>query len=162
MGTGDQASASAASSAPTSPPSAGVSGTGGAGSAAPALSGVSVTLRPAQRTLCVADAVSGEAKTKGLSGVDTVPSGLDGMLFRLGRAKERPAFWMKDVRFDIDILYLNQSGTVVGSAHMVKCEKQCDLYRAPVETVTALELPASAGFDLGAISAVDIGGGCAN
>lgn len=130
--------------------------------AAPALTGVSVTLRPAQRTLCVADAVSGEAKIKGLSGVDAVPGGLDGMLFRLGPSKERPAFWMKDVRFDIDILYLNQSGTVVGSAHMVMCDKQCDLYRAPVETVLALELPASADFDLGAISAVDIGGGCAN
>jgi uncharacterized membrane protein (UPF0127 family) len=52
------------------------------------------------------------AREQGLSGRASIPSNY-GMLF-VFPAKDRYGFWMKDMLVSIDILWLNEDGTILG------------------------------------------------
>ncbi|MDR1695889.1 MAG: DUF192 domain-containing protein [Endomicrobium sp.] len=52
----------------------------------------------------LAAAATAHAKAKGLSGRDKMPS--DGMIFLFGEPQPL-SFWMKDMRFPIDIIWIN-------------------------------------------------------
>jgi len=52
-----------------------------------------------------------EQKERGLSGRSGLPAG-EGMLFAFDK-EQKPAFWMKDMLFSIDIIWMDKSGEIV-------------------------------------------------
>jgi len=87
-----------------------------------------------------------ESTTQGLSGRDEI--GHDGMLFIFSETRQRN-FWMKDMQFAIDIIWINQ-GVVIGfSENVPPPEESTPLYDVPLYSSGApvdmvLELPAGA------------------
>ena len=94
-----------------------------------------------ERTLvCVSVADTVQARQQGLSG----RSGLaldEGMLFVFPQ-DGKYGFWMKDMRFSIDILWLNASGTVVYMAQNVSPDSFPKSFESDVPARYVLELPA--------------------
>lgn len=83
-----------------------------------------------------------EQKSRGLMFRDTLPEGR-GMLFPFERDGTY-GFWMKNVRFPIDMLWLDPDLKVVHSESSVPgCpEEPCLIYRSPTPARYVLELPA--------------------
>ena len=84
-----------------------------------------------------------ESRMRGLSGTKSVPN--DGMLFLFGD-KSVKVFWMKDMNYDIDIVWLG-SGKVLGITENAKHEPQTadsDLikYYSPLYCDSVIELVA--------------------
>lgn len=85
-----------------------------------------------------------ESTTLGLSGRDAI--GADGMLFLLPQ-KRVATFWMKEMKFDIDIIWI-ANGKIVGIAPNVPKpapETQLEdlpLYSSPEAVQAVLEVPA--------------------
>ena len=81
-------------------------------------------------------------RTQGLSGLERLPSGVDGMLF----AFDRPtitSFTMEDTLFSLDIWFFDEEGHIVGSDTMIPCpENECVKYQPEVAISWALEVPA--------------------
>jgi uncharacterized protein len=74
-----------------------------------------VRQEPPSRTLQALEfevVASPEARAQGLSGRSEVPPGY-GMLFVFD-APERYGFWMKDMLVSIDIIWLDNDGTIIG------------------------------------------------
>lgn len=90
--------------------------------------------------LLVAVADDPEERSQGLSGVPDT-AGLDGMLFIF----EEPRilqFNMGDMRFPLDLWFIDDSGTIVGTETMVPCPSEpCPLYPSEDEVSRALETP---------------------
>jgi hypothetical protein len=88
-------------------------------------------------------------RTQGLSGRPSLgPS--EGMLFRFERV-EIQTFWMKDMRFEIDLLWIHD-GRVVGVTERAKLPvpgQQLPLYRSPLPCDRVLEIPAGSFRRLG-------------
>jgi uncharacterized protein len=81
-----------------------------------------------------------QARAKGLSGRTSLPPN-HGLLFVFPE-KGYPEFWMKDMLFSIDILWLNDEGIVVGSLENVSPNTYPTKYKPPVPVRYALELAA--------------------
>lgn len=94
---------------------------------------------------------SPESTTQGLSGREEI--GADGMLFIFPELRT-PRFWMPDMKFDIDIVWLNDDTVVDISASVPKPkpeQKALPTY-SPSEPVNrVLELPAGKAAELGIV-----------
>lgn len=89
-------------------------------------------------------AISADAKQKGLSSRDSLGEN-SGMLFEF-TAKERYVFWMKEMRFPIDIVWID-GGRVVALDEQAQIpsegsEDSLKRYYAPQEVDRVLEIPA--------------------
>jgi uncharacterized membrane protein (UPF0127 family) len=89
----------------------------------------------------VADvAATNEQRTKGLSGKDALPEN-ESMLFVFDSAQEH-SFWMKDMRFPIDIIWLDSNMTVVHIEHnLPPCSfgSFCQTYKPNNDALYVLE-----------------------
>jgi len=75
------------------------------------------TLKFGDRTLAVEEVVTDEDRRRGLSGRESIDQNY-GMLF-IFENNGRYCFWMKDMNFPIDILWLDGDYTVVDIKHSV-------------------------------------------
>lgn len=66
---------------------------------------------PSGQELKVKLAITQAERTRGLSGLDEM-AGFDGMFFVNDKPRQ-VSFWMKDMRFPLDIIYLDETGQVV-------------------------------------------------
>lgn len=96
-----------------------------------ALRGVPLTLEVVQTP---------EEQRRGLSGRPILPEG-HGMLFVYTR-DELYGFWMPDMHFSIDILWLNHKKEVVHIAHRVPKDSYPTVFRPDVPARYVLEVPA--------------------
>ena len=87
-----------------------------------------------------------ETRTKGLGGREDLCSHC-GMLF-LFETSGRYGFWMKDMRFDIDILWVNQ-GQVVYKVSKASFQNQTTTYTPPVEADSVIEVLPDSGIEVG-------------
>lgn len=79
-----------------------------------------------------------EDRKAGLSGLAEMPS-KNGMLFVLETSRNN-YFWMKGMRFPLDIIFFNSGRRIVGLLQDLKPCSDCEVYSAPDGTVYALEL----------------------
>lgn len=92
--------------------------------------------------LTVAIAESGDQRDQGLQGVDSLPPGLEGMLFVFDEPTET-SFHMRTVGLPLDIWWFDASGRLIGSNLMETCpDGDCPSYPTPGPVVWALETPA--------------------
>jgi hypothetical protein len=87
-----------------------------------------------------------EAQERGLMGRDSLAPG-QGMLFMFV-APNRYGFWMKNMKFPIDILWLDGQGNIVHSVQSAPtCTAEpCPVYTPPSEALYVLEVPAGEAF----------------
>jgi len=76
------------------------------------------TIEIADKKLEVEVANTNEDRKKGLSDRDSLDEG-SGMLFAFGQENVTPSFWMKNMKFSIDIIWIDDD-TVVGFVKDVK------------------------------------------
>lgn len=80
------------------------------------------------------------ARAKGLSGRDRLPDG-HGMLFVFD-TEDKYGMWMKDMKFPIDILWLDSEYRIVAAEHVVTPDTYPKVFYPPVPARFVLELPA--------------------
>ncbi|MEK9131407.1 MAG: DUF192 domain-containing protein [Patescibacteria group bacterium] len=96
------------------------------------------TFGDTQVTLTVADTQA--SRTKGLSGRPGLGAD-EGMLFvfeQLGY----PGIWMKDMQFSIDVLWLDQTNTIVDIREVVSPETYPQVFAPKAKSIFVIELPA--------------------
>lgn len=94
------------------------------------------------RDLTVAIADTSDSRRQGLQDVDSLPSGLDGMLFVFDEPTET-AFHMRTVGFPLDIWWFDGAGQLINSTQMETCpDDDCPSYPTPGPVSWALETPA--------------------
>jgi uncharacterized membrane protein (UPF0127 family) len=81
-----------------------------------------------------------EARVKGLSGRERLPDGR-GMLFVFD-TEDKYGIWMKDMKFPIDILWLDSEHRIVAVEHVVTPETYPKVFYPSVPARFVLELPA--------------------
>jgi len=98
----------------------------------------------------VADSAS--VRSQGLMGVESLPDGVDGMLFVFENASLR-SFHMLDTRLALDIWWFDADGHLIGSDEMEPCpEEPCPSHSSPDEVAWALETPlGDFDFPMGAV-----------
>lgn len=82
---------------------------------------------------------SAEERRQGLSNRSEVPH--DGLLFVFPEY-DRPGFWMKDMLFSIDIIWLRDTGEIVGIEANVSPDTYPNPYYPPEPIRYVLEVPA--------------------
>lgn len=92
-----------------------------------------------------------EERQLGLTGVEVIPGGADGMLF----VYETPApvrYFMLDVPIALDIWFFDPDGVLIGGTEMAPCPAEpCPLYPSPADVSWVLETVAGVyEFDEGA------------
>lgn len=109
------------------------------------------TLQFGNKTIAVEEVKSLRDKQKGLSGRESIADNR-GMLFIYDEAGKH-CFWMKDMKFPIDILWLDESRQVVYIAAHVPPESFPDSFCPPEDAKYVLEVKAGlsdqAGVDVG-------------
>lgn len=103
-------------------------------------------------SLTVALADTGDRRYQGLSGIESLPDRVDGMLF----VWDEPAsvtFSMRDTAFPLDIWWFDDEGVLLGTNEMTTClDGACVGYRSPGPVLWALETPqGDYGFEPGAL-----------
>ncbi|MEK7584928.1 MAG: DUF192 domain-containing protein [Patescibacteria group bacterium] len=86
-------------------------------------------------------------RTKGLSGRASLPSDT-GLLFVFDRAGTY-GFWMKEMNFPIDIVWINEAKQVVGITKNLTPESYPQVFYPPEPIKSALEINAGAAEKLG-------------
>lgn len=95
-----------------------------------------------EQRLTVAVAETPSQRNQGLRGVETLPEGIDGMLFVFGTPMTA-TFGMRDTLFPLDIWWFDSEGRLVGSIRMTPCDSPpCVGYDSPGQISWALETPA--------------------
>jgi uncharacterized protein len=79
-------------------------------------------------------------RERGLSGVPSLPQNA-GKLF-IFQAPESPGFWMKEMRFPIDIIWIAQDMKVVGINQNLAPETYPEVFTPPQAIQYVLEVPA--------------------
>jgi uncharacterized membrane protein (UPF0127 family) len=98
-----------------------------------------VEISGTELTVWVADGPS--ERSQGLRGVETLPAGIDGMLF-VYRTPARVRYGMLDTPIPLDIWFFDVSGTLIGTSEMEPCpESPCPAYASPGEIGWVLETP---------------------
>ena len=94
-----------------------------------------------------------ETRAKGLSGRESLPDDR-GVLFVFDRPR-RHGFWMKNMNFTIDIVWISESLQVVGITEEVTPETFPEIFYPPEPVKYVLELPGgqsrNSGIDVGAM-----------
>lgn len=85
-------------------------------------------------------ATTPEQHTNGLSGRKSLAKDT-GMLFVFPQP-EMPGFWMKDMHFPIDIVWIDQNNTVVGTTENLIPESYPQKFFPPSPILRVLEVPA--------------------
>lgn len=81
-------------------------------------------------------------RRQGLSEIDELPAGIDGMLF-VFPGPTTPSFHMREVFFPLDIWWFDSDMTLIGRTRMETCTgSPCPSYGSPGEIGWALETPA--------------------
>ncbi|MDH4232714.1 MAG: DUF192 domain-containing protein [Nitrospirota bacterium] len=94
------------------------------------------------------ETVSGQKeKEKGLAERAPIPSDC-GMLFILDAARPQ-FFWMKGMKFSLDILFFNKDKILTGILPGLRPCTECTIYKAPEGTAYALEIKAGMADKLG-------------
>src|SRR5258706_3224612 len=78
-------------------------------------------LQVASTPLCVQIVSSIADEATGLGGRDSM-SADQGMLFKFTAKDPKPGFWMKDMRFDLDLIWIN-NGRIIGITKNVPAPK---------------------------------------
>ncbi|MFH1473120.1 MAG: DUF192 domain-containing protein [bacterium] len=86
-------------------------------------------------------AYSNAERVKGLSGRDGLNDGT-GMLFIFDNAKIQN-FWMKDMNFPIDIVWIDSNQTIVGLEKAIPPDSFPQIFPSPTKVMYVLELPAN-------------------
>jgi uncharacterized membrane protein (UPF0127 family) len=93
-----------------------------------------------------------ETRAKGLSGRESLPDGR-GVLFVFDKS-DRYGFWMKNMNFAIDIVWIAEGFEVVGITEEVAPETFPEIFYPPEPVKYVLELPGgksrNSGIDIGA------------
>lgn len=98
-------------------------------------------LRVGDQPLTVAVADNPELRQQGLRGVESLPGGLDGMLFVFEETRSA-TFGMLDTLLALDIWWFDADGRLVGSTEMQPCpEEPCTAFASPGPVRWALETP---------------------
>ena len=105
------------------------------------------TLWIGDKSITVEVADTDEERTQGLSGRGSLGVG-QGMLF-LFEFAARYGFWMKDMKFAIDIIWLNDAWQVVGVERDVPPSSYPHVFYPPSPVSYVLELPAGQAAALG-------------
>lgn len=71
----------------------------------------------------------------GMAAYNNLPND-KGMLFKTANA-----FWMKDVQFPLDILFMDKQGSITDIQHMKKDPAGTCIYTPRIKSATALEVP---------------------
>ncbi len=85
-------------------------------------------------------AKSKEQKSQGLSGRESLPTG-SGMLFVFDTASS-DGFWMKDMRFSLDIIWANSEGVIETIFETISPDTYPNVFKPKVPSRYVLELPA--------------------
>lgn len=94
----------------------------------------------AQTSIAVSIAETMAEREQGLSGTDTLPEGA-GKLFIFDDSALY-GFWMKDMRYGIDIIWLDDSMTIVGITPNLQPETYPEVFFPPSAIRFVLEVPA--------------------
>lgn len=113
--------------------------------------GLKEEVRIGDATILVDVADTPEERMRGLSDKETLAEG-EGMLFVLDEAGT-PGFWMKDMRFAIDIIWINSQRRVVGIERDISPETYPETFRPNEAIKYVLEVPAGSAYGHG----IDIG-----
>jgi uncharacterized membrane protein (UPF0127 family) len=98
-----------------------------------------ITVGDAGLTVWVAD--TPEERSRGLMGVESLPSAIDGMLFVFEEPSAR-SFHMLETPMPLDIWWFGPDAAVVGSTEMEPCPTEpCPAYPSPGPVSYALETP---------------------
>jgi uncharacterized membrane protein (UPF0127 family) len=98
-----------------------------------------VTVGDEELTVLVAD--SPNERRQGLTGVEALPEGIDGMLFVFPNAAPA-SFHMLETLIPLDIWWFDAEGSLLGGTAMEPCPaKPCLTYRSPGAVRWALETP---------------------
>ncbi|OGG61033.1 hypothetical protein A3C87_01890 [Candidatus Kaiserbacteria bacterium RIFCSPHIGHO2_02_FULL_49_34] len=97
------------------------------------------TIRIADTSLCVEVVATEEKIIQGLSGRTEI--GADGMLFSMPTT-ERHGFWMKDMHFSIDIVWINGSNTITEITYNLTPKTYPKSFHPQQPARFVLELPA--------------------
>ncbi len=101
-----------------------------------------ITITVGDETLEVWVADTAEARSQGLSGLDELPEGVDGMLFVWNDVAPRN-FTMKDTLMPLDIWWFDAEHRLVGLDSALPCDgSPCPLYPSPGPTDRVLETAA--------------------
>jgi hypothetical protein len=79
-------------------------------------------------------------QARGLSGTEALEAD-EGMLF-VRTPPDVPHFWMKDMRFDIDIIWIGPDARVLGVVAAVQPDSYPSLFSPPASVGWVLEVPA--------------------
>jgi uncharacterized membrane protein (UPF0127 family) len=103
-------------------------------------------------TLSVWVSDSQEERSKGLSMLESLPEGIDGMMF-IFDPPGVPTFTMKNTLIPLDLWHFDPSGALISMVSMEPCaEEPCTLYPTSFPVGWSLETPAGDfSFDDGAI-----------
>ncbi len=82
-------------------------------------------------------ASTSEQRARGLSGRDSIPNDY-GMLFVFSHP-DLYGFWMKDMKVAIDIIYLDESGTIIGIEPNISPETYPAVFYPPTPVSYVLE-----------------------
>ena len=88
-----------------------------------------------------------ETRTRGLSGRKTLPDGR-GVLFIFDKP-DRHGFWMKNMNFAIDIVWIDEGLEVVGITERLTPETFPEIFYPPRKVMYVLELPAGTSRNIG-------------
>jgi uncharacterized membrane protein (UPF0127 family) len=97
------------------------------------------TIKLADEIISVDIADTPQMRQKGLSGREALADN-EGMFFIFERA-EKHSFWMKDMNFSIDIVWINDAYTIVDITENLHPESYPKTYRPSIPVRYVLELP---------------------
>lgn len=99
------------------------------------------TMRIEKRPVPVLVAKTADERTRGLSGRNALPEGIQGMLFYFDR-EDYHGIWMKDMKFPIDIIWISKEGVIVSIDTSVLPDSYPTTYRPKFPALYALETTA--------------------
>jgi hypothetical protein len=100
-------------------------------------------VRVGAATYTVEVAANDAARERGLSGRSSLAPGT-GMWFVLAEPS-RPGFWMRDMRFPIDLVWIDPQGLVLDAVTLPLCEREpCPIIYPATEVGYVLEIAAGA------------------
>ena len=79
-----------------------------------------------------------EKRVKGLSGMDNISKG-EGFFFIFDEPKKH-GFWMKDMKFSIDIIWINENGEVVSIKERASKDSYPEVFYPSEEAIWVLEI----------------------